>query len=44
MRSREKHYIEEAELKNKIACNIKVYRKQRHLTQEELAEAAEISL
>ena len=37
---KEKEYLE---LKNKISVNIRKYRKQKHLTQEELAENANIS-
>lgn len=33
----------EYELKNKISLNIRKYRKEKHLTQEALAETAEIS-
>ena len=37
---KEQEYLE---LKNKISVNIRKYRKQKHLTQEELAENANIS-
>lgn len=43
MRSKKTHYEEAAVLREKISFNIRKFRKERHMTQEELAEEAEIS-